>query len=114
MPKDHFFDLLLESKFLSHTTKDATGALLCELASKLHVFEDHDYVLKSAAFDTIEKALSTETALPVQPKSWKQALLGPDAANWRKALGKEMSGLMKQGVFDVVDRPPNEIGRAHV
>ena len=38
VPKDHFFDLLLESKFLSHTTKDATGALLCELASKLHVF----------------------------------------------------------------------------
>ena len=59
-----------------------------------------------------------ESAVDVEePKSWKQAMNGPDADLWKQALDAELLGLQQRGVFKIVKTPKNanvQIGRAHV
>ena len=61
----------------------------------LKVQKQLDYLL-----DFQESAIDVE-----EPKSWKQAMNGPDAELWKQALDAELSVLKKRGVFKNVKRP---------
>ena len=50
-------------------------------------------------------SVTEAAALPMEPKTQREARSRPDAALWEKAEAKELDTLFKMGTFEVVDKP---------
>ncbi len=60
----------------------------------------------------VDQAMSAETMglgkvtiRPIDPMTYEQAMRGPDAIQWKKAMDKEYETIMKMGVWEVVPLP---------
>ena len=58
--------------------------------------------------DEIEKALGLEASAwedDSEPGSYKEAMRGEEATEWKKAADEEMQSLLEQGTWQLVERP---------
>lgn len=52
-------------------------------------------------------AVSRDTAHGDEPKSYKQAISGPENAKWIEAINAEFRNLTTKGTWEIIDRPKN-------